>query len=187
MRKLGVSELPQEVMQGVVSWVNEYGFRVTCWLYHSDPDKRGDWLATKAAGVPGGIQSDHIQQEDLVNPFLVRGKAIYWAFNAGRNVVDVLPCDMSEFRTWHWFLSGDFGSGGGATSWLFWAENPATNDLLIFDEVYIDSKTEDGRRTPEHIKPIIYERLRKWAGLGVDQPMDCVFLAEASDRVRFMF
>lgn len=158
-------------MPGLVEWKNEYGFKVIVWLFHSDPAKRQGWIEEMAAGVPGGVASDHIQQEQFCNPYLVRGKPIYYGYAAHRNVVEALPCDISEFRNWVWFLSADFGSSGGATCWLFWAENPSTNDLIIFDEVYVDETYSSEDRTPEHIKPLIYARLRHWAGVPESQPL----------------
>lgn len=165
-------ELPRLVMPGLATWVNEFGFQVIPWHYRSDPAKRGTWADEVAAGIPGGRGSDHWRQEQEIDPFILRGKPVYYAFSYVRNVIQALPCDITEFRRWTWFLSADFGSGGGATCWLIWAENPRTNDLVIFDEIYVDTSYGEEERTPEHIKPLIYRKLRHWSGIHESSPID---------------
>ena len=169
---MSAPDLPRRALPGVVTWRNEYGFRCVIWYYLSDPAKRGTWAEQTSASIPGGMSSDHWRQEQEIDPFLVMGRPAYYGFAYHRNVIPVLPVEIHEFRRWTWFLSADYGSSGGATCWLFWAEEPATGDLIIFDEVYADASYGKDERTPEHIKPLVYEKLRQWAGVPLSQPID---------------
>ena len=169
---MAAPDLPQRALPGVVTWKNELGFKCVIWYYLSDPAKRGEWADVTSASIPGGRGSDHWRQEQEIDPFLVRGRPTYYGFAYHRNVIAALPVEMSEFRRWTWFLSADYGSGGGATCWLFWAEEPGTGDLIIFDEVYVDASYGKDERTPEHVKPLVYDRLRYWSGTPLSMPID---------------
>jgi hypothetical protein len=146
-------------------WKNEFGFTCFAWYELSDPAKDRAWQEQEAAKIPGGMGSDYWQQEHEMNTHVLRGRATYWAFQYDRNVIDQLPAPPEQMRTWTIFLSADFGATD-PTCWLFWAEEPFTKTLVVWDEIYLSN-------TPIlEIKKLIYAKLRAFAGINPDDPFE---------------
>jgi hypothetical protein len=153
-------------VKGMSTWKNELGFTCIAWHWSADPAKANDpnWAAREAASVPGGLASDHWRQEQEMDCHVVAGRPTYWAFKPSRNVIKQLPVPLETMRKWDIFLSADFGSTN-ATCWLFWAEDPKTKLLVVFDELYVDETVREEERAVLPIKSKIYRKLRSFFGV----------------------
>lgn len=169
-RKFFLAEANRETyidlpIKGMSTWKNEYNYTCLAWHWSADLSKDEAWVRRESAEIPGGVESDNWQQEQEMNTKVLRGRATYWAFDVKRNVIEHLPVSIEEMRKWTIFLSADFGATD-ATCWLFWAEDPETKTLVVFDEVYVDDKYKPEQRVVGNIKRMVYDRLRHFFGIG---------------------
>lgn len=163
-------------LPGITTYPNELGYRVIIWHYSADPVKDEEWVAEASRRTPGGVEGEDWQQEQEINHHVIAGRPTFFAFNRRRNCIDTIPVPMSEFRTWTHFLSVDYGYGAAPTCWLFWAENPLTRELIIYDSVYVHTEGREAwaeeSRTCGPIARVVHQKLREWFAVPPDAAFD---------------
>lgn len=130
---------------------------VASFHYTADPAKRGNWADLESRIYPGGRDSIEWRQEYEIDFEAEERTRTYWAFEPRRNVIAPFPIPLE----WSWFLCVDFGQTA-PTAWLFMAQNPWTQAVFIFDELYVPNAK------PKAVSAEIYERLGRHAGVGIN-------------------
>lgn len=133
------------------------GAMVAVFHYTADPQKRGRWADRESRMYPGGRQSTDWRQEFEIDFDADELKRTYWAYETERNVIKPFPIPTD----WSWFLGIDWGQTA-PTAVVFCAQNPSTQAVFVFDEIYVPNAR------PKAICAEIYAKLERHMGYPIN-------------------
>lgn len=153
-----INEGPIRVyVPGVAEWTSG---NLSCRFVHhtADPLKATEeWIRSEAGDYVGGVTSSKWKREMDGDFEAADGVRVVWAFDRGRNVIDPGRFDLTGWRV---KLSADWGQTAH-TAVIFWAQDPASMKMIIFDTIYVSNTKERGSGLIESLKAEIYARLAR--------------------------